>query len=588
MSSLIAPGSRRFSVAACLVLALLGAADPSRAQQVTEFPVPTAVSNPFGVAAGPDGNVWFTESNSGKVGRITPAGVITEFQVPGILAGLLAIVSGPDGALWFTGGLFRITTAGVATKYGTFGGQFLTTGPDGNLWLTGTPNKIARVSPSDPNTVAVFTGVLPATTFGGVTAGPDGNVWFTETDHASKTARVARIDLTKLDGCAANPSLCITEWTIPGENSDTQLTGITLGPDGAVWFTSTGKVNRITPGGVLTQFSAASASTQGGITLGADGALWYAGTGGKIGRITTSGALTEIFVSAGFTSPRQIAAGPDGNIWFTEINANKIGRVTTGVAPGCVAAVNTLCLNNGRFKVTVAWRVPSQGTSGAGNAVALTGDTGYFWFFSANNVELIVKVVDGRALNNRFWVFFGALSNVEYTITVTDTLTGSVKTYSNSSGDLTSASDTDAFPGLVSEPPDIEAASPAVPADRIVQSLSGADAGCTPDSTTLCLNGGRFQVRVEWSVPPQGTSGAGMATAITGDTGHFWFFSSNNIELIVKLVDGRAVNNKFWFFSGALTNVAYTITITDTQTGAVKTYTNPFGTQVSLADTSAF
>jgi hypothetical protein len=56
----------------------------------------------------------------------------------------------------------------------------------------------------------------------------------------------------------------------------------------------------------------------------------------------------------------------------------------------------------------------------------------------------------------------------------------------------------------------------------------------------------------------------------------------------VKLVDGRAVNNKFWFFSGALTNVAYTITITDTQTGAVKTSTNPFGSQVSLADTAAF
>ena len=111
----------------------------------------------------------------------------------------------------------------------------------------------------------------------------------------------------------------------------------------------------------------------------------------------------------------------------------------------CVPNTTTLCLNASRFKVTVAWSVPSQGTNGAGNGVALTGDTGEFWFFSANNIELIVKVVDGRAFNNHYWVFYGALSNVQYTITVTDTTNGTVKTYNNPSGNLASVADVVAF-----------------------------------------------------------------------------------------------------------------------------------------------
>jgi hypothetical protein len=61
----------------------------------------------------------------------------------------------------------------------------------------------------------------------------------------------------------------------------------------------------------------------------------------------------------------------------------------------------------------------------------MTTDTGYFWFFSNGNVEMVVKVVDGRAFNNKFWVFAGGLTNVDVTLTVTDTETGTVNTYRN-------------------------------------------------------------------------------------------------------------------------------------------------------------
>ena len=75
----------------------------------------------------------------------------------------------------------------------------------------------------------------------------------------------------------------------------------------------------------------------------------------------------------------------------------------------------------------------------------LTGDTGYFWFFDEANVELVVKVLDGTAINGHYWVFYGALSDVQYTITVTDTLSGASRTYDNPQGTLASVADTAAF-----------------------------------------------------------------------------------------------------------------------------------------------
>jgi hypothetical protein len=102
-------------------------------------------------------------------------------------------------------------------------------------------------------------------------------------------------------------------------------------------------------------------------------------------------------------------------------------------------------LNGGRFQVRVAWRAANISASGSGQAVPLTTDTGAMWFFSSGNLELVIKVVDGRAFNNFFWVFYGALSNVEYTITVTDTETGRTKTYFNPQGQLASIADTAAF-----------------------------------------------------------------------------------------------------------------------------------------------
>src|SRR5262245_26350872 len=194
---------RAFLSIAATSLFVAAVAAPIGAQSITEFSIPTSPSNPFGIAPGSDGNVWFTETLGvpHKVARITPSGTVTEYALPAT-QGALAITLGPDGALWFTMPTGRITTAGVVTPSSVVpGGQYIATGPDHKLWVTETPNKIARVDPSDPpSLMAEYTIPSPATTLGGVTPGPDGNVWFTETDHGGNAARVARIDLTKLTG----------------------------------------------------------------------------------------------------------------------------------------------------------------------------------------------------------------------------------------------------------------------------------------------------------------------------------------------------------------------------------------------------
>jgi hypothetical protein len=108
--------------------------------------------------------------------------------------------------------------------------------------------------------------------------------------------------------------------------------------------------------------------------------------------------------------------------------SNEASATTNGLGLECVEDEETLCLNDGRFRVVVAW---GSEQSGVGHAVPLSGDTGYFWFFSATNVELIVKALDACVISNRFWVFAGGLTDVETILTVEDTESAEARTYIN-------------------------------------------------------------------------------------------------------------------------------------------------------------
>lgn len=265
-------------------------------------------------------------------------------------------------------------------------------------------------------------------------------------------------------------------------------------------------------------------------------------------------------------------------------------EVRVNVAPP--AAQRSLRLLNGQFRVEVSWRDPASGRAGFGRAVPGLDPTGYFWFFDDSNLELVVKALDGRSFNGQYWLFYGALSNVEYWVIVTETRTGRTKRYHNPPGSLCGRGDTSAFSASsaaldgepISAPPlalELPAVSPGAPV------AAAAAASCVADAQTLCLFGNRFRVSVEWQTR-DGATGRGMAVPQSDVTGTFWFFSPGNIELVVKALDGRALNNRFWFFYGALSDVQYTITVFDTVTGVRKRYRNPAGNLCGKGDTNAF
>jgi len=278
------------------------------------------------------------------------------------------------------------------------------------------------------------------------------------------------------------------------------------------------------------------------------------------------------------------ALGAAGNSGYT----NDASASTPGAGGPCSAAADTLCLTGGRFRVKAQWRRP-DGSHGIGTAVPYAnGDqTGLFWFFDAANIELLVKVLDGTSINQHFWVFYGALSNVQYWITVEDTQLGHSVTYHNiqdsicGKADIGSLSATAGALGRFVE----------LPADPggswSSQSQSTIVPACVPDATTLCLLGGRFRATVNFTVPT--SSGAGHAVPLAADTsGIFWFFDSSNAELVVKALDATALNGKYWLFYGALTDVQYDLTVTDTVTLAQRVYHNTQGNLCGKGDTNAF
>jgi len=155
-------------------------------------------------------------------------------------------------------------------------------------------------------------------------------------------------------------------------------------------------------------------------------ASWLSIFSGGSGSGSGTATLTYSVASNSSTSPRSGTLTIAGSV-FTVTQAG-----TTPVAT-CTPNATTLCLSNGRYRVTADWRT-SGGQTGIGQAVPITADTGYFWFFGSSNIETVVKVIDACSFNQRFWVFAGGLTDVNVTLNVTDTKSGVVRTYVNPLG----------------------------------------------------------------------------------------------------------------------------------------------------------
>ena len=329
---------------------------------VAEFGL-TPGSTPESMTTGPDGAVWFVESGSDKVGRITPGGTVTEFS---LAAGSSpsGITAGPDGNLWFTEAgrdrVGRITTAGTVTEFSLAAGS----GPSG------------------------------------ITAGPDGNLWFTEAGHDKVGSIVP-------SGAFAGT---ISEYSL---SAGTSPHGITTGADGNLWFTETSgnNIGRVTTGGSVTEFAIpfGNGSPQQ-IVSGPDGALYYTeAAGNRIGRVTTSGLFSAYATPASNSNPVGITVGSDNHIWISEAGADQIGRLNMEpvVADDSYAAVAGVALNQGAAGGALANDSDPEGdslyallsASPSYGSVVFNGDGSFTYTASAGYAgpdQFAYFVVDGQ------------------------------------------------------------------------------------------------------------------------------------------------------------------------------------------------
>jgi streptogramin lyase len=333
----------------------------------------TALSQPEDITAGPDGNLWFTEKAApGRIGRITPAGVISEFSA-GLTIGSQpeSIVAGPDGNLWFTetanpGRIGRITPAGVITEFSTGltangAPNQIVAGPDGNLWFTelNNPGGLGRITTS--GTVTEFsTGLTPNLQPAGIASAGDGSLWFTESAAPGQLGRV-----TVLGG--------ITEYSTGLTAASTPLRS-TGGPDGNVWFTenaSPGRIGRLTvpPGAsstVATGVADNSATVNGSVRPNSQATTYYF----EYGQTTAYGSTTTAAGAGSGASPQAFGAGLNGLTAGTQYHYRVVATNGSGTSVGGDLTFTTT------GTAPTPPPPPSGGGSGSGSGSSGSGATG--------------------------------------------------------------------------------------------------------------------------------------------------------------------------------------------------------------------
>ena len=608
------------------------------------------------------------------------------------------------------------------------------------------------------------------------------------TDHGSRFT-----DLTdfKVVPPSSQPPGAVVETTVPMEVANSMLSDpnndpqVVIVPTGTLTTNEEAMVGVDVEGGFLGTLADADQIIEVSTLLG-----------------NTNGYAYDISESTLLGVSGKVGADINLSIGITNFGTEALEIGYAGVMTGSVAKPESdspavecddpgaLCLQNDRFAAQVEWRA-FDGSSGGADVVPFgSDDSGLFWFFSNDNWEMLIKIIDGCEINDHYWVFAAATTNVEYELTVTDTATGTTQVYSNPLGQRADAiTDTSAFstcfaevrptlppankkassvtrqqrrpddPSAVLAAPDsaLDRIFPATTAaqstllfdqsdgpastastsqrfsapleafdsqiaddftlasgfwtlDRIglegvaegpgvldiylyendggrpgqevyralgLQPADGLEAtaiqldlpspptlpggtywvsaqarlddvqdqwawrdrtlqtgapaqfrnpddgfgtGCTewtarrdctpsntPDqifavygqpaqldacsanSSTLCLNDQRFQVQVRFA---DFAGQAGTAQTVpfgSNDSGLFWFFQADNWEMLVKVLDACGVNNRYWVFAAATTDVEYTLEVTDTQTGITRTYGNELGrSSPAIADTDAF
>ncbi len=351
---------------------------------VTEY-TPGLSGYAWGIAKGSDGDIWFTEPGAQKVGHIDPfepESSLAEVSVPGMPAEFnfrSLIAAGPDGNLWVslgTGGIAKITTAGVVTEYPTSTEGFkagadvcsVTAGPDGNVWFgdCGTTKAVGKITPSGTVTeFSVAGGVGSNMPFSIVSGG--GKLWFPAENAADE----------HLGSVTAGGE--VSYYKTPTTPELTSLSSLALGPDGNVWAAETTGKNEI---------QEVSIKGEGTFKLGFKGQ--QTGWTGEATLTSGSTSVTGITTTTGNISKNEVITGP-GIQENTKINscvpstciaptsitlsktATESGKKSLSADLAVIKALGESCaLNTPCNTTTIREALEKLSTVGAGN-VTVTG-----------------------------------------------------------------------------------------------------------------------------------------------------------------------------------------------------------------------
>lgn len=309
----------------------------------------------------------------------------------------------------------------------------------------------------------------------------------------------------------------------------------------------------------------------------------YAGTDQGVFRSTDAGAHWAPLSAPPNRGVTSLALDAAGQVLHaaTPFGVYELGLRAEAPSYPCQPNDRSLCLLGARFRVRAqAWN-RRTGVFTNGTAVPQSDGFGYFSLpdFTGDPTlpEVLMKMVDAQVPPwNDNWVFFDGLTDAWYLLTVTDTVTGEIRSYQNDpDSPYCGGADTAAFPAATlphgAAPP------------------PSASVRLSPQGNTLSLLSGRFALTLSATDPH--TQRAVEGAAIARGAG-FGYFSLPDLtgdpslpEVVVKMVDGRPLTGTFWIFVSGLTSVEYTLTLRDSETGLSRSYSTA-GAFCGAADTS--
>jgi photosystem II stability/assembly factor-like uncharacterized protein len=311
----------------------------------------------------------------------------------------------------------------------------------------------------------------------------------------------------------------------------------------------------------------------------------YVSTGSGLFRSLDGGTTWQNF-SDGLPPGRPVGLAIDASGHFLHVGAGG-GVYDIEIAAPCVATANSLCFLGGRFIVTVEAVDPRSGRLEVGTAVPQNDRYGYFslpgFTGDPSFPEIVVKMADATSFDGGFWVFHSGLTDLQYTLSVVDLVTGRQKSYTNDRSDpqrLCGGADTGTFNDQLAD----------------AQSAPAPSAKLLPGEGSPVIDLlGRFQARLSAVDPRTGNVANGLGIPQGAKWGYFSLPEFTNDpsfpEVFVKMLDATALGGYFWVFHTGLTDLQYTLTVTDTKTGQTNTYQNDRSDPTRLcggADTRAF